>query len=92
MVRANEAGDGWIPWINSSMVTGKVNDAVLVYFRCFGKVTRHAEAANIAVRSLRAVFEASGRVSLGVKLFGASNTIAIIENFLYEFRVCLRAS
>jgi hypothetical protein len=66
MVRANAAGDVWVSWINLSMVTGNVNDTVLVYFGCLEKFTRHAKAANISVRLLRAIFEASSRVSLGV--------------------------
>ena len=89
MVRANAAADEWVPRVNPSMVTGKVNDTVLVYFGCLEKFTRHAKAANISARPLRAVFEASSRVSLGVKLFGMSNTVTIAENSLHEFRVRL---
>jgi hypothetical protein len=66
MVRANAAGDVWVSWINLSMVTGNVNDTVLVYFGCLEKFTRHAKAANISVRLLRAIFEVSSRVSLRV--------------------------
>jgi hypothetical protein len=74
------------------MVTGNVNDTVFVYFGCLEKVTRHAKAANISIRPLRAVFEASGRVSLGVKLFGTSNTVTIAEKSLHEFRIRLGGS
>jgi hypothetical protein len=38
------------------MVTGNVNNAVLVYFGSLENFTRHVKAANISIRPIRTVF------------------------------------
>jgi hypothetical protein len=44
MIQADITSNSWVPWVNPGVIASKVDNAMVINFRYFKKVARHAKA------------------------------------------------